>query len=61
MSQLYEIFRVIRLLGAHPLALVIISALIAAILEQRQAKKRTPDFSSDDRDAFGRPAPKQPY
>lgn len=60
MSQFYEIVRILRVLGAHPLAMVILAALVAAALEQSQAKKRVPDYSSDDRDAFGRPAPKPP-
>jgi hypothetical protein len=54
MNHLYEIYRVTRILGEHPLAMVILSALIAAILEQRHRKRKTPDFTLDDRDAYGR-------
>jgi hypothetical protein len=60
MYALAEILRYLRMAAAHPFAVVIIAALLAALIEQHYAKKRTPDFSSDERDAFGRPAPRGP-
>jgi hypothetical protein len=46
-------------LAAHPLALVVTLALIAALVEQRLARRRTPDFSGAWRGIDG-PPPKAP-
>ena len=45
--------------ATHPLALVVIFALLAALVEQRLARRRTPDFSVAWRDIKG-PPPKAP-
>ena len=54
-SQLIEFLRPLRPLEAHPLALVITAGLLAALIEQRMAKRRTPDFSTAFRDITGPP------
>jgi hypothetical protein len=59
MSQILEILRHLRALGINPLAAVIVVALVAAVVEQRWLRKRTPDFSTAYRDIRGRP-PKPP-
>jgi hypothetical protein len=46
-------------LAAHPLALVVGLALIAALVEQRLARRRTPDFSGAWR-GIDRAPPKAP-
>ncbi|MBS0361232.1 MAG: hypothetical protein JSR98_07620 [Proteobacteria bacterium] len=54
-SQLIEFLRPFRALEAHPLSLVVTAALLAALIEQRMAKRRTPDFSTAFRDVKGPP------
>lgn len=46
-------------LMAHPLVMVVIVALIVALIEQRLARRGTPDFSIAFRDVKG-PPPKTP-
>jgi hypothetical protein len=41
--------------GINPLVGVIVAALLAALIEQRWARKRTPDFSVAYRDIHGGP------
>jgi len=55
MSQLLEVAHYIRSLQIHPLGLVIVAALLAALIEQRMARRRTPDFSAAYRDIDGPP------
>jgi hypothetical protein len=50
MSQIYEILHSFRSLGLHPLAVVIIAALLAALLEQRVARRGAPDYNAAYRD-----------
>jgi len=59
MDQLLEILHHVRALGVPPLALVIVAALLAALIEQRLLHRRTPDFSKayHDIDAVRRPPP----
>jgi hypothetical protein len=54
-QQGLEILRHLHGLAAHPLALVIVLALIAALVEQRLARRRTPDFSTAWRGIDGPP------
>ena len=55
MSQLYEALRHLRDLEVNPLGAVIAAALLAALIEQRMARRRTPDFSTAYRDISGKP------
>jgi len=56
MSQsLLEVLRIAHSLAEHPLRLVIVLALIAALIEQRLARRRTPDFSVAYRDLHAAP------
>jgi hypothetical protein len=50
MSQIYEILHAFRSLGVHPLAVVIVAGLLAAVLEQRLARRDAPDFNAAYRD-----------
>jgi hypothetical protein len=50
MSQQFEVLRLAHSLAGHPLGLVVALALIAALIEQRMARRRTPDFSVAYRD-----------
>ncbi len=54
-----EFFSRLHGLAAHPLALVVCLALIAALVEQRVARRRTPDFSAAWKGING-PPPKAP-
>jgi len=54
MNQLIEIYRHIHSLGVDPVALVVGFALVAALVEQRMARRRTPDFSGAYRDILDR-------
>jgi hypothetical protein len=58
-SQLLGIVHRLHGLTTHPLAGVVIAALLAALLEQRMARRRTPDFSGAWRGIDG-PPPKVP-
>jgi len=58
MSQLLEVVHYVRALQIHPLVGVIVAALLAALIEQRMARRRTPDFSAAYRDIHG--APQEP-
>ncbi|THD63645.1 hypothetical protein [Phenylobacterium sp.] len=60
MSQFLEVLHRLHALAAHPLALVVVAALLAALLEQRLARRRTPDFSLAYRDITARPPPPKP-
>ncbi|HXA40840.1 MAG TPA: hypothetical protein VNW53_17705 [Phenylobacterium sp.] len=55
MSQGLEILRLAHILADHPLRLVVVLALIAALIEQRLTRRRTPDFSFAYRDIHGAP------
>jgi hypothetical protein len=54
-----EILSHLHALAAHPLALVVAFALLAAFVEQRLARRRTPDFSSAW-SGISAPPPKSP-
>jgi hypothetical protein len=54
-----EILSRLHALAAHPLALVVAFALLAAIVEQRLARRGAPDFSGAWRGVNG-PPPKAP-
>jgi len=54
LSQLIEIYRHVRTLGVDPVAVVVGFALVAALVEQRMARRRTPDFSGAYRDIMDR-------
>jgi hypothetical protein len=58
MDQVLEVLHHVRSLPVHPLPLVVIGALLAALIEQRLTRRRTPDFSVAYRDITG--APKKP-
>ncbi|WP_394761864.1 hypothetical protein [Phenylobacterium sp.] len=55
MSQVLEVVHYLRSLPIHPLGGVIFAALLAALVEQRMARRRTPDFSTAFRDISGPP------
>ena len=55
MSQFSEVVHYLRSLEGHPFAGVTVAALLAALLEQRIARRRTPDFSGAFRDIDGQP------
>lgn len=59
LSPVLEFLQRLRPLVAHPLALVVIVALVAALIEQRLLRKATPDFSVAFKDIKG-PPPKTP-
>ena len=46
MSQLFEVLHYIQALRINPLAGVIVAGLLAAFLEQRRVRGRTPDFNA---------------
>ncbi len=50
MSQSAEVLRIAHSLAGHPLGVVVALALIAALIEQRLTRRRTPDFSVAYRD-----------
>jgi hypothetical protein len=54
-SQLLEVLHRLHAVSAHPLLTVVIAALLAALIEQRLARRRTPDFSVAWRDIKGAP------
>lgn len=63
MSQALEVLRIAHNLAGHPLAVVVVLALIAALVEQRMARRRTPDFSvayRDIKDGGLKPKPERP-
>ncbi len=45
-----EVLRYLHTATTHPVAVVVIAALLAALIEQRMARRRTPDFSVAYRD-----------
>lgn len=53
MSQFLEILHRLHPLVVHPIAGVVTAALLAALIEQRMARRRTPDFSVAYRDIKG--------
>ena len=55
MSQAQEVLRIAHALAGHPLGVVVTLALIAALIEQRLARRHTPDFSVAYRDIPGAP------
>ena len=55
MNQLLEVAHHVRSLEIHPLAGVIVAALLAALIERRMARRRIPDFSTAYRDISGPP------
>jgi hypothetical protein len=60
MSQTVEVLRFVHILADHPLRLVVALALIAALIEQRLARRRTPDYSFAYRDIHGAPPKPKP-
>jgi hypothetical protein len=57
MSQLLEVLRHVREFGIPPLGAVVFAALLAALLEQRLVRRRTPRFTSDHQDMAQTPPP----
>ena len=55
MSQVLEMLHHLRLLAAHPFAVVAALALLVALLEQRLVRRRTADFSVAYKDIKGPP------
>ena len=55
MDQVLEVLRHARTLPIHPLPAVVISALLAALIQQRLLRRRTPDFSTAYRDVLDPP------
>jgi hypothetical protein len=64
LNQILGAFGRWHALTDHPIAVVVSMALIAALIEQRLARRRTPDFSVAYRDIQGAPpkpqAPRRP-
>jgi hypothetical protein len=60
MSQALEVLRIAHTLAGHPLGLVIALALLAALIEQRMARRRAPDFSLAYRDLHAHPPKLKP-
>ena len=58
-AQLQDILRHLHGLAEHPIAVVVACALLAALVEQRLMRRRTPDFSGAWRGIDG-PPPKIP-
>jgi hypothetical protein len=54
MDQVFEIVRHVPRFGINPYVGVVVTALLAALIEQRMARRRTPDFSSPYHEIFGR-------
>jgi hypothetical protein len=53
LDQILSAFGRFHALAGHPIAVVVTFALIAALIEQRLARRRTPDFSAAWRDLHG--------
>jgi hypothetical protein len=54
MDQVLDILHRAPHFGVNPYAGVVVAALLAALIEQRMARRRTPDFSSPYHEIFGR-------
>ncbi len=50
MNQIPEVLHYLRTFEVHPLAGVIVAALLAALIEQRMVRRSTADFSAIFRD-----------
>jgi acetylornithine/succinyldiaminopimelate/putrescine aminotransferase len=59
-NRILEVLRHLHTFGINPLAGVIVAALLAALIEQRMARRRTPDFSTAYRDIKGAPPKASP-
>jgi hypothetical protein len=46
MSQVSEVLTYVRSLNFNPLAVVIVAGLLAAFIEQRLARRGTPDYNA---------------
>lgn len=46
MSQLSDALNYVRALNLNPLAVVIVAGLLAAFVEQRLARRKTPDYNA---------------
>lgn len=55
MNEIAETARYLHGLQLHPVGVVVALALFAAFVEQRMARRRTPDFSTAYRDIARRP------
>ncbi len=55
MNEVLEVFHYVRAFQVNPLAGVIVAALLAALIEQRMARRNTPDFSAVFRPDDGPP------
>ncbi|HEX5262225.1 MAG TPA: hypothetical protein VFW13_01780 [Phenylobacterium sp.] len=55
MDQVIELANHIRTLPLNPLAVVIIAALLAAVLEQRVARRNAPDHNAAYRERYAYP------
>jgi hypothetical protein len=60
MSQVSEVLNHIRAFGIPPLGAVVFAALLAALLEQRLVRKRTPHFNARHRGVAQTPPPTDP-
>ncbi|HZZ69622.1 MAG TPA: hypothetical protein VFE18_15735 [Phenylobacterium sp.] len=60
LNQILSAFGRWHALAGHPIAVVVTFALIAALIEQRLARRRTPDFSVAWRDIHGAPPKPRP-
>jgi len=54
MDQILELLHHVPKFGVNPFAGVVVAALLAALIEQRLARQRTPDFSTPYHEIFGR-------
>jgi phosphate/sulfate permease len=55
MEQVNELLQYIRSLPINPLAAVIVAALLAAVLEQRVARRNAPDHNAAYRERYAYP------
>jgi hypothetical protein len=60
MSRFLEVLDHVRAFGIPPLGAVIFAALLAALLEQRLVRKRTPHFSAHHQGVAQTPPPTDP-
>jgi len=57
MSQVLDVLRHVREFGIPPLGAVVFAALLAALLEQRLVRRRTPNFTADHQGAVRQSPP----
>jgi hypothetical protein len=55
MEQVNELLQYVRSLPINPLAAVIVAALLAAVLEQRVARRNAPDHNAAYRERYAYP------